>query len=111
MDEKTMKIAALNDGLRTTFDAAKGRIVLTSGVSRLPETDRTGIFNLVKSFNGFSEDNDPYGEHDFGKIEHNGQDIFWKIDYYDPSLRYHSEDASDPDKTVRVLTIMLANEY
>lgn len=111
MDEKTKKIAALNDDLRTTFNAAKGRIILTHGINGLPETDQIKIFNLVKSFNDFSEDNDPYGEHDFGKVQHNGQDVFWKFDYYDPNIRYHSEDASDPDKTVRVMTVMLANEY
>ena len=42
---------------------------------------------------------------------HDAERIFWKIDYYDPSLDFGSEIPSDPAQTVRVLTIMLASEY
>ena len=44
-------------------------------------------------------------------FEHEGQRIFWKIDHYDRALTYGSENAADPQQTVRVLTIMLASEY
>jgi hypothetical protein len=54
---------------------------------------------------------DPYGEHDFGNFEVAGQKFFFKIDYYDPNLEFGSEDPGDPQKTTRVLTIMLAEEY
>jgi hypothetical protein len=65
----------------------------------------------VETFDLFTQDNDPYGERDFGAFEHNGARIFWKIDYYDLTMTNGSEDPSDPKQTVRVLTIMLASEY
>ena len=37
--------------------------------------------------------------------------LFWKLDYFDPSLSLGSEDPADEAKTCRVLTIMLAEEY
>ena len=76
-----------------------------------PKADQIAILGKVASFDDFSEDNDPHGEHDFGAFDHAGSRIFWKIDYYDPSMESGSEDPSDPAKTTRVLTLMLASEY
>ena len=59
----------------------------------------------------FTDDNDPNGEHDFGSIVHQGKQVFWKIDYYAPDMEHGSEDPAVPAKTVRVLTILLADEY
>ena len=59
----------------------------------------------------FCHANDPHEEHDFGSFEADGQTIFFKIDYYDKSLTYHSPDAADRSVTERVITIMLAEEY
>ena len=86
-------------------------MVQTSGIAALPLDDQSAIREKVERFNAFSEDNDPHGERDFGAFEHDGERIFWKIDYYDPTLSMGSEDPSDPKQTVRVLTIMLASEY
>ncbi|MDF1864393.1 MAG: DUF3768 domain-containing protein [Saprospiraceae bacterium] len=111
MSDKAQQIAKLNDELRTTFNPSAGKVVLSQGVYCLPAQDKVKIFELVQNFNDFSENNDPYGEHDIGSVDHNGNKVFWKIDYYDTNLEYHSEDPADPNKTNRVMTIILANEY
>jgi hypothetical protein len=66
---------------------------------------------LVASFDQFTEGNDPFGEHDFGSFELADRTFFWKIDYYDQRCEFGSEDPSNPERTTRVLTIMLASEY
>lgn len=65
----------------------------------------------MQRFDTFTPDNDPHGEHDFGLLTVSGHRVMFKIDYYDPSMSYGSEDPSDPARTCRVLTIMLAGEY
>ena len=72
---------------------------------------RIAVLKEVRSFSAFTSANDPYGEHDFGFLSVGGHEFFWKIDYYDPSLTRHSDDAADPFVTARVLTIMLTEEY
>ena len=65
----------------------------------------------VRTFSTFSEDNDPWQEHDFGAVEIDGEKVFWKIDYYDLSMMYASPNPANESATVRILTIMLASEY
>jgi hypothetical protein len=103
------RIRELNDAFRTTF--AGGQVNLTAGVSKFGADIKVRIMMAVQTFSEFSEDNDPHGEHDFGSFELFTKQFFWKIDYYDIELRNGSEDPSDPTKTKRVLTIMLAEEY
>ena len=64
-----------------------------------------------KGGDGTSLTNDPHGEHDFGSFALAGRKFFWKIDAYDADMQFGSEDPTDPEKTTRVLTIMLAEEY
>lgn len=87
------------------------RLFQTSGIDALPFPEQSAIREKVETFDAFTPDNDPHGERDFGAFEHNGERIFWKIDYYDTTMTKGSEDPSDPKQTVRVLTIMLASEY
>lgn len=91
-----------------------GRTMMTSGVSSLDGNLVSDIVKHVRNFEEyhvFTEDNDPYGEHDFGSFNLKGVKIFWKIDYFDKDFKYHSEDKSNPEITNRVLTIMKAEEY
>ena len=50
----------------------------------------------MRTYDQFNEDIDPYGEHDMGRFTVDGQDFYWKIDYYDLDLEYHSPDPADP---------------
>lgn len=85
--------------------------MLTAGVQGLPELECSEVFSAVQTYSDFSEDNDPYGEHDFGAFTVNGKKVFWKIDYYDHTMTFGSEDPADPYKTMRVLTIMFPEDY
>jgi hypothetical protein len=103
------RIRVLNDNFRATFIG--GQVYLTAGVSELSMDRKAQALLAVQSFKDFTTDNDPHGEHDFGSFEIAGDKLFWKIDYYDLDCRYGAEDPGDPEKTTRVLTIMLAEEY
>lgn len=103
------KIKRLNDTFRKSFHG--GRVVLTVGIQSIPADDRSELLKQVQEFDNFTEDNDPYGEHDFGCFEYKGQQIFWKIDLYDLNYEFYSPQPDDETQTNRVLTIMFAEEY
>ena len=102
-------IAKLNDSFRRTFDG--GKLVITSGIDTKSDEEVGSILERIQSFNIFTEENDPYGDHDFGSLESKGDKVYWKIDYYDENMEYGSPDPANPEVTTRVLTIMLASEY
>ena len=109
MDLTTMRIRALNDELRRNLP--NGHAVITAGVAALGAEAVARIVKTVSVYDDFCHANDPYEEHDFGALEVDGQVIFFKIDYFDKALTYHSPDPSDLSVTERVITIMLAEEY
>lgn len=103
MTVMTSKIAKHNDELRRNMVGCK--VMFTPGVRALPQIDFNALVECVRRFDLFTEDNDPRGEHDFGKIRLEGVDYFWKFDYYDDDYKYFQLDGN------RVLTIMRADEY
>ena len=106
------KIAELNDQLRQNlFTPGQNQVFVSAAVSSLPYLERARLLDKVQKFNDFNEANDPYQEHDFARIEHRGINYLFKIDYYNKIMDAGSEDASNPDITTRVLTIMRADEY
>jgi hypothetical protein len=108
MDPKTIRIRSLNYELRQNL--AGGVAVMTPGIAALGEEAVDRIVKTIAVFDDFCHANDPHEEHDFGSFEAEGHTIFFKIDYYERNLKYHSPDPSDPILTVRVITIMLAEE-
>ena len=75
-------------------------LVVTGGLAAAFPDDLPSILTKVKGFGVFTEDNDPWHEHDFGAFEHKGEKIFWKIDDYNGNEGYDL-----------VLTVMLASDY
>ena len=109
MDAKTERIRNLNDELRHALTG--GMAVMTPGIAALGPEVVDRIVKTIAVFDDFCHANDPHEEHDFGSFEAEGHVIFFKIDYYDRNLTYHSPDPADPTVTKRVITIMLAEEY
>jgi hypothetical protein len=105
MSKQLSQIAMANDLLRTTF--ITGKVILTKGVSEA--TDRDDVITAVRTYADFNEDNDPYGEHDWGGFNVNGRRYFFKIDYYDHNFEFWADPTSQSCR--RVLTIMHADEY
>jgi hypothetical protein len=101
------KVRELNDAARQTFTGC--RVMITHGVAALHCVD--AILSAVRSYSTFNADNDPHGEHDFGSFRLADETVFWKFDYYDVDLQMSSPDPADEAVTVRVLTVMLAQEY
>jgi hypothetical protein len=110
--------ARLNDLCRLGR-LASARIVITRNCLEAlsdPDKDISGflaqmhISAKLRNYS-FEGDDDPHGERDFGCFEVAGHKLFWKIDYYDPSLEFGSKDPTDTAQTTRILTVMLASDY
>ena len=108
-DQRISRIRELNDRLRS--EGRSGIIHMTNGIAALGLPTVNAIFQAIAGFQAFTTDNDPWGEHDCAVMEVETHRIIWKIDYYDRSRTYRSTDPSDPKLTVRVMTVMLAEEY
>jgi hypothetical protein len=94
--------AETNDRFRKSIPCVfpPNMVQISLGVSALDPCDTAEIIQKVKKFEDFNPDNDPWGEHDFGSFEHNGEKIFWKIDDYAGEFGLNL-----------ILTVMLAEEY
>ncbi|MFA7253494.1 MAG: DUF3768 domain-containing protein [Patescibacteria group bacterium] len=100
---KIIMISMLNDKFRKSGFG----VTLTCGVQSV--TDLNGLMRAIREYDNFTEDNDPYGEHDFGKLDWNGDKVFWKIDYYNETFDAWEDPLTA--KCRRVMTVMLADEY
>jgi hypothetical protein len=97
-----------NDKLRKSLaNTSRSRVVLTPGVRE--SDNQSEILEAIRSFDSFSGDNDPHGEHDFATVKVGGESYMFKIDYYDLNTEY-GVDPTEED-CIRVLTIMHASEY
>lgn len=103
---KTVKqIAERNDLLRKTGKG--GRINISGMLMDFANLDK--IMQAMRDFDNFNKDNDPYGEHDCGLFEVDGEKFMFKIDYYDTNLEYGVDPKTEP--AIHILTLMLASDY
>ena len=96
-----------NDELRALLPSLPRphRMVMTEGVRSLCAIGKRDVLRKIKEAKDFTEDNDPYGEHDTIFVELDDQNYICKIDYYDSNFKWHEENGN------RVFTIMHASEY
>lgn len=113
-DDKNRQIRDQNDRFRKGDLKIPGTQVITRGIVDLLGGDlarQAELIRAVATFDDFDTDNDPWGQHDFAAFDYMGERCNWKIDLYDKSYRFGTEDPANLNKTNRVLTIMLASEY
>jgi hypothetical protein len=106
-------LAAANDAFRRALGDTPdhpGKMLFTAGLSEQPVPFVFAVLKTIRDATDFPEGDDPYGEHDFGAIEHEGVKVFWKIDYYADAECEHGAE-TPAQGCYRVLTVMLADEY
>ena len=102
------RVRALNDELRKT--GAGGNTYLTPGIIAKGSDFIVKATAAVRAFDAFTDNNDPWQEHDCATLDVDGEPVIFKIDYYDVNMEYGSPDPADPRLTRRVLTILLASD-
>lgn len=115
-------IARLNELARKAMGVA-GIAVATSGFRALNTRDQSRVRELIETFDAFTPDMIPM-ERDFGadyqdsrgrwtttRPDECRETVFWKIDCYDLSMEWASDDPANPAVARRFLTIMSAEKY
>lgn len=107
--DKVARIRELNDAFRTSFKG--GKVMMTASVAALASELRAAALFELHRFNNFNDGNDPRGEHDFGNFDLGHYRFFFQISYFGRTYEEASEDPSDPNRTKRVLVLMLAEDW
>jgi len=97
--DRRPSIIALNDQLRTTFKG--GRVQMTPSVYELDDRLRGRALAALARYDAFHPDSD----HDWGTFIFAGFSFEWRIEYRGADGAGVSPDPTDPDKTLRVLTL------
>ena len=97
--DRRATIIALNDHLRTTFKG--GRVQMTPSVYELDDRLRGRALSVLARYNKFHPDS----EHDRGVFIFAGFSFEWRIEYRNADGHGVSPDPSNPEKTLRVLTL------
>jgi hypothetical protein len=110
-DEKKAKVRELNDELRTKGGARNGKIIFTGALGQDSVEKRLIVYRAARAFNTFTEQNDPHGEHDFGRFNVGDEEFMFKFDYFALDEMFGSEHPEDPNATIRIMSIFYASDY
>lgn len=88
-----------------------GRSVWTASFEAETAAFKRAALKAIGEIATFDPENDPDGFHDFGAVEIDGRSVWFKIDAYDRTYDYGSDDHSDLEKTRRVLTILFPSDW
>ena len=88
-----------------------GKLVMTAGIAAQSDEFRAALIGALIAFDSFNADSDPYGLHEMGVLEIEGERVWFKFDLYDENYEYGAETPTDPKRTRRVLTLLFPSEY
>ncbi len=110
-EERMIRIRDLNDELRLNGCALNGRMVAMGALGQDGKEKVIRVYRAAAAFDDWPDGDDPYGEHDFGKFEVDGEAFMFRIDYYSLDEMHGSEHPEDQNTTIRVMTLMYAEDY
>lgn len=110
MEQETIssaELAALNDDLRKKIPNVQQPhlFLITDGVMSLPPEKLSSLIEMVRSFDSFSAEIDPRGEHDLAVVVLDQVKYYAKFDYFDEQLKYYKPGGR------HVLTLLRADEW
>lgn len=103
---KLLRVAVLNDAFRRTLKG--GSVKVSPGVLSLPDAELMEVIAKVSSYDDFNKTIDPNEEHNFGCFFHKGERYLFHITYCSEDMQHPSDDPSNDEITVRVLSISKA---
>ena len=84
LEDTNTRIRILNDKLRRTGEG--GEIYLTRGIAALEAPMRAAVLDVVRTFDDWSDDNDPWQQHDCAMFVVDGMRMMFKIDLYERTV-------------------------
>ena len=103
------------DFIRSMIRTSRHRVILSPRLEEIFDNDMDTfkeIIRKIKSYNAWNPANDPNGDHDFGKIQVDGNEYYFIVRLYDASWVYpYDPETMDADGIYRTLTIIDAREW